>query len=59
MLWYFRYLTGWHLVANADEVVGKLLDGVGGRAGLDGLGVVGDKDGLGGLDDHDAFPALR
>lgn len=59
MLWYFRYLTGLHLVADADEVVGKLLDGVGSRARLHGLRIVGDEDGLGGLDDNDAFPALR
>jgi hypothetical protein len=45
-------------VADADEVVGELLDGVGGHAGLDGLRVVSDKDGHVGLDDHDAFSAL-
>lgn len=46
------------LVANANKVVGELLDGVGGRTGLDALGVVGDEDGLVGLDDDHAFPAL-
>lgn len=47
------------LVANTDEVVGELLDGVGCDAGLDGLRVVGDEDGLGGLDDDDALSALE
>lgn len=47
------------LVADADKVVGELLDSVGGRAGLDGLRVVGDEDGLGGLDDDDALSALE
>jgi hypothetical protein len=46
------------LVADANEVVGELLDGVGGHAGLDGFRVVGDEDGHVGLDDHDAFSAL-
>lgn len=46
------------LVTNADEVVGELLDGVGGGAGLDGLGVVSDEDGHVGLDDDDALLAL-
>jgi hypothetical protein len=46
------------LIADADEVVSELLDGVGGRTGLDALGVVGDEDGLVGLDDDHAFPAL-
>ena len=46
------------LVADANEVVGELLDGVGGHAGLHGLGVVGDEDGHVGLDDHDALLAL-
>ena len=46
------------LVADADEVVCELLDGVGGYTGLDGLGVVGDEDGHVGLDDHNAFLAL-
>ena len=46
------------LVADTDEVVCELLDGVGGYAGLDVLGVVGDEDGHVGLDDHDAFLAL-
>jgi hypothetical protein len=47
-----------NLVADADEVVRELLDGVGGHAGLDGFRVVGDEDGHVGLDDHDAFSAL-
>jgi hypothetical protein len=46
------------LVANADEVVRELLDGVGGNTRLDGFRVVGDEDGHVGLDDHDAFSAL-
>lgn len=46
------------LVTNADEVVGELLDGVGGGTGLDGLGVVSDEDGHVGLDDDDALLAL-
>jgi hypothetical protein len=47
------------LVANADEVIGKLLDGVGGCARLDALGVVGDENSHVGLDDHNTFSALR
>lgn len=47
-----------NLVADANEVVGQLLDGVGCAAGLDGLRVVRDEDGFGGLDDDDAFSAL-
>lgn len=47
------------LVSDTDQVVGKLLDGVGGGAGLDGLGVVGDENGLGSLDDNDALLALK
>lgn len=46
------------LVADANEVVRELLDGVGGGAGLDGLGVVSDEDGHVGLDDDDALLAL-
>lgn len=47
-----------NLVADANEVVGQLLDGVGCAAGLDGLRVVRDEDGFGGLNDDDAFSAL-
>jgi len=46
------------LVADADEVVGELLDSVGRRSRLDGLRVVGDEHGLVGLDDDDTFSAL-
>lgn len=46
------------LVTDADEVVGELLDGVGGGTGLDSLGVVGDEDSHVGLDDDDTFLAL-
>ena len=46
------------LVADADEVVGELLDSVGRGSGLDALGVVSDEHGLVGLDDDDAFFAL-
>ncbi len=38
-------------VSDADEVVGQLLDRVGGRAGLHSAWVVGDEDGLSGFDD--------
>ena len=47
------------LVSDADEVVGELLDGVGGRSRLDALGVVSDEDGEGGLDDDDTLLALN
>lgn len=46
------------LVSDLDEVVGELLDSVGGRSRLDGLGVMGDEHSLGGLDDDDALLAL-
>jgi hypothetical protein len=47
------------LVPDLDEVVGELLDGVGGRSRLDALGEVSDEDSLGGLDDDDTLLALR
>lgn len=47
-----------HSVPDAGQIVGELLDDVGGHAGLHRLGVVGDEDGLDGLDDDDAFLAL-
>jgi hypothetical protein len=46
------------LVSDLDEVVGELLDGVGGRSRLDALGEVSDEDGEGGLDDDNTFLAL-
>lgn len=46
------------LVSDADEVVGQLLDRVGGSAGLHTLGVVGDENGLGGLDNDETLLAL-
>lgn len=57
-IWLVNLLFRLSLVADIDEVVGKLLDGVGGGARLDALGVVGHKDGLGGLDDDNALSAL-
>lgn len=45
-------------VSYSDEVIGELLDGVGGIAWLDGFGVVGDKKGLRSLDDDDALLTL-
>lgn len=47
------------LVANAYQVVGELLDGVGGNTRLDVLGVVSDEESLLGLDDDQTFLALR
>lgn len=55
---YSIFITSFFLVSDADQVVTKLLDGVGGGAGLDSLGIVGDKDGLGGLDDDNTLTAL-
>ena len=46
------------LVVDAYQVVGELLDGVGGGTRLHSLGIVGDEEGLLGLDDDDAFLAL-
>ena len=46
------------LVANAYQVIGELLDGVGGNTRLDVLGVVGDEKSLLGLDDDQTFLAL-
>jgi len=46
------------LVADAYQVVGELLDGVGGNTRLDVLGVVGDEESLLGLDDDQTFLAL-
>ena len=46
------------LVSHTNQVVGKLLDSVGGGAGLDVLRVVSDENGLGGLDDDDTLLAL-
>lgn len=48
-----------HLVADLDEVVAELLNGVGGGTRLDGLGVVCNEDGLCGFDDDNAFSALE
>lgn len=55
---YSIFITSFFLVSDADQVVTKLLDGVGGGAGLDSLGIVGDEDGLGGLDDDNTLTAL-
>ena len=46
------------LVANAYQVIGELLDGVGGNTRLDVLGVVSDEESLLGLDDDQTFLAL-
>jgi len=46
------------LVADAYQVVGELLDGVGGNTRLDVLGIVGDEKSLLGLDDDQTFLAL-
>jgi hypothetical protein len=46
------------LVANAYQVIGELLDSVGGNTRLDVLGVVGDEESLLGLDDDETFLAL-
>lgn len=46
------------LVAQTNEVVGEVLDGLGGVARDDVLAVMRDDDGLCGLGDHDAVPAL-
>jgi hypothetical protein len=46
------------LVLLADQVVGELLDRVGGGTRLDRLRVVGDEDGLDRLDNDDALTAL-
>jgi hypothetical protein len=46
------------LVANAYQIVGELLDSVGGNTRLDVLGVVGDEESLLGLDDDQTFLAL-
>lgn len=46
------------LVADAYQVVGELLDSVGGNTRLDVLGVVGDEESLLGLDDDQTFLAL-
>jgi hypothetical protein len=46
------------LVTDAYQVVGELLDGVGGNTRLDVLGVVGDEESLLGLDDDQTFLAL-
>jgi hypothetical protein len=47
------------LISGSGQVVGQLLHGVGGVAGLDVFGVVGDEEGLFGLDNDDAFLALE
>jgi hypothetical protein len=46
------------LVPNANKVVAKLLNGIGGHARLHRLGVVRDEDRLRGFNDYNAFPAL-
>jgi hypothetical protein len=46
------------LVADAYQIVGELLDSVGGNTRLDVLGVVGDEESLLGLDDDETFLAL-
>jgi hypothetical protein len=46
------------LVADAYQVIGELLDSVGGDTRLDVLGVVGDEESLLGLDDDETFLAL-
>ena len=52
------YPSVW-LIAESDEVVGELLDDVGGVPGRVLLAVVADDDGLRRLGDGDARPALR
>lgn len=54
----FHSRKGGALVANADEVVGKTLDGGGCVSGNRSLSVVSDDDGLLGLGDSDAEAAL-
>lgn len=46
------------LVADADEVVGQLLDRVDGCVGLHAVRVVGEEHGLLGFDDDEAFFVL-